>query len=222
MGGQKIGILGLDDQKKPSDGREKTPFPAGFSDPGPIGEDDSDDAEELAGVPTVTAVNKVWDASARRTTPAIDGHGKTLQELKASLDASQGTHWGEGGGELNLDPTGKVKAGENVTLTLRGELINRIPNWVERDQATATAKAEWDRFIAKLKAHEECHVDIALKAFEKLAADFIGKKITEVNKMFLDAKKQLKDDQKALDDRTHNGQDMGVPCGDALLNTAIK
>jgi hypothetical protein len=61
-----------------------------------------------------------------------------------------------------------------------------------------------------------------LKAFEKLAADFIGKKITAVNKMFLDAKKQLKDDQKALDDSTHNGQDLGVACGDALLNTAIK
>jgi predicted secreted Zn-dependent protease len=217
-GGRKPGPIGLDPSET-GPGR----IGGGFSDPGPIGDDEPEEPEELAGaIPTVGDVQRVWSAASRRTTPEIEAHGATLADVKASLDGSQGPHWGEGGGELTMDQITGVKRGEKFTITLRGTLINRIPKWVERDKASAAAGAEWDRFIAKLKAHEECHVAIALKAFEKLADAYPGKKITDVDQMFLDAKKQLKKDQDELDSTTQNGQKTGDACGDALLNTAIK
>jgi hypothetical protein len=217
-GGRKPGPIGFEPS---TEGSASGKIGGGFAEPGPIGDDEPAEVEELSDIPTVGSVDRVWTATARQTTPAIEAHGANLAAVKASLDASQGQHWGEGGGELTMDKITGVKSGETFKITLRGTLINRIPNWVERDQASSGAKAEWDRFIGKLKAHEECHVAIALKAFEALADSYPGKKITEVNQMFLDAKKQLKQDQKDLDTNTQNGQKSGDPCGDALLNTAI-
>lgn len=183
-----------------------------------------EDAEELGTEPTCGNVVTVWDVNARRTTPEIKGSGATLAALKANLNASQGNHWGEGGGELTIDEIqGKFKPGDKFTVTLRGEFINRIPEWTDRNSATDAAKNEWDRFIGKLKTHEECHVTIARKAFEALAAEYPGTKITKVNELFLKRKKELKEAQKALDDpgKTDHGRKAGVPCGDAELDASI-
>lgn len=180
--------------------------------------------EELGTEPTCGNVVTVWDVNARRTTPEIKGSGATLAALKANLNASQGDHWGEGGGELTIDEIkGTFKPGDKFTVTLRGEFINRIPEWTDRASASDAAKKEWDRFIAKLKAHEECHVTIARKAFEALAAEYPGTKITKVNELFLKRKKELKEAQKELDSagNTDHGRKSGVPCGDALLDASI-
>lgn len=180
--------------------------------------------EELGTEPTCGNVVTVWDVNARRTTPEIKGSGATLAALKANLNASQGDHWGEGGGELTIDEIkGNFKPGDKFTVTLRGEFINRVPEWTDRNSASDAAKKEWDRFIGKLKAHEECHVKIARKAFEALAAEYPGVKITKVNELFLKRKAELKQAQKDLDDvsNTDHGRKAGVPCGDALLDASI-
>lgn len=215
-------VAGLDTAPTDPGGANELLAPRGtFVSPGPT--DTEDQAEELGDIPKCDKCDLVLDLAARKTTPAIHGKGTTLAALKKDLDASQGDHWGEGGGELNLDPTGSVKAGQGFTVTIRGELINRIPEWDDRAQATATAQAEWDRFIAKLKAHEECHVEIAKKAFQALQAAYPGTKITEVNAVFLKAKKDLKAKQVELDDTSHtdHGKKAGVACGDAELNASI-
>lgn len=180
--------------------------------------------EELSTEPTCGNVVKVWDVTARRTTPQIKGSGSTLAALKANLNASQGDHWGEGGGELTIDEVkGVFKPGDTFTVTLRGEFINRIPEWTDRNAASDAAKKEWDRFIGKLKAHEECHVTIARKAFEALATEYPGTKITKVNELFKKRKGELAQAQKDLDDvtNTDHGRKSGVPCGDALLDATI-
>lgn len=188
--------------------------------PGPIG---SDDAEALAGgIPTVGEVNRQWDVATRTTTPEIIASGATLADVKKSLDASQGKHWGEGGGRLTMDRVTGVKRGEKFTLTLRAALINRLPKWQDRDQASEAAKKEWDRFIAKLSQHEECHVAIAIEHFEQFARDVIGTKITELQTAFDAAQSALEGAQKKLDADTQNGTLAGVKCGDAELDASIK
>lgn len=195
----------------------------GFGDPGPIGGDDEAIALGATDVPIVKGVTKVWDTKARTTTPAIDAKGATLAEVKADLDASQGKHWGEGGGKLKMDDVPKtLKRGDTFVVTLRGEFINRIPKWVDRDKGSAAAKAEWDRFIGKLSEHEEGHVAIALKSFEDLATALVGVKITDLTKTFNDSQAALKADQKKMDTDTDNGTKAGVKYGDALLDTSIK
>jgi len=180
--------------------------------------------EELSTEPTCGNVVPVWDVNARRTKPEIKGSGATLAALKSNLNASQGDHWGEGGGDLTIDKvTGIFKPGDKFTVTLRGEFINRIPEWTDRNSATDAAKKEWDRFIAKLKAHEECHVAIARKAFDALAAEYPGTKITKVDELFKKRKGEIEQAQKDLDavSNTDHGRKAGVPCGDALLDATI-
>ena len=187
--------------------------------PGPL---NLDPPEELAETPTVGDVTKNWDTSKRTKTPEIHGKGATLADLKADLDASQGSHWGEGGGKLTMDPVTGVKAGETFTVKLNGEFIKRVPIWDDRATASSTAQREWDRFIAKLDAHEEGHVAIALAAFEKLATDLIGVKITDLATKVQQAQTSLTASQKKMDADTTNGMKSGVLYGDALLDAAIK
>ena len=187
--------------------------------PGPL---NLDPPEELAETPTVGSVTKNWDSSKRTKTPEIHGKGATLADLKANLDASQGSHWGEGGGKLTMDPVTGVKAGETFTVKLNGEFIKRVPIWDDRATASSTAQKEWDRFIAKLDAHEEGHVAIALAAFEKLATDLIGVKITDLATKVQQAQTSLTASQKKMDADTTNGMKSGVLYGDALLDAAIK
>ncbi|MCC6131972.1 MAG: DUF922 domain-containing protein [Acidobacteria bacterium] len=187
--------------------------------PGPL---NPEPPEELGGgIPTVGDVTKNWDTSKKTTTPEIHGKGTTLSDLKTNLDASQGKHWGEGGGKLTMDPVTGVKAGETFTVKLNGEFIKRLPIWDDKASASAAAQKEWDRFIGKLDAHEEGHIAIALAAFEKLATDLIGVKITELNTKVQKAQTDLTAAQKKMDTDTDNGMKSGVPYGDAVLNTSI-
>lgn len=223
MGGGRR-IAGLDSVPSEPGGANEKLAPRGvFVTPGPM--DDQDDVEELGGIPTCDKCDVIVDLNARRTTPEIHGKGITLAALKKDLDASQGEHWGAGGGEVTMDkiPEGSVKSGEKFTVTLRGELINRIPEWDDRASATPTAQAEWDRFIAKLQAHEECHVEIAKKAFTAIQKTLLGTRITVLEAVFAKAKKDLKAKQVQLDDTSHtdHGKKPGVACGDAELNAAI-
>ena len=215
-------IAGLDTAPTDPGGSNELKAPRGVF--VPAGPTDAEDVpEELGDIPKCDKCVLVVDMNARKSTPPIHGKGVKLSDLKKDLNASQGDHWGEGGGELNIDPTGTVKSGESFTVTLRGELINRIPEWDDRSSATATAQAEWDRFIAKLKAHEECHVEIAKTAFLALQASYPGTKITEVNSKFTKAKADLKKKQDELDDASHtdHGKKTGVACGDAELDASI-
>jgi len=185
---------------------------------GPIG--------QAANQPKVGEVEKKWDENKRRTTPKPVGEGVTLAALKASLDAkTPGHEWGKGGGELGVAPI-SVSAGEKTfTVTLVGTFVNIVPEWKAADQqkATATAKAEWERFIERLKNHEEGHVEIALKAFEALAKELIGKPISEVNSTCINAINDLKQAQVDFDapSETDHGMKKGHKYGDALLDASI-
>ena len=209
------GTLALGDLDSP-------PTRGGFGGPGPTG-DDGAIALGAGDVPIVKGVTKVWDTKARTTTPAINASGVTLAAVKADLDASQGKHWGEGGGKLAMDEVPKtLKRGDTFVVTLRGEFINRVPTWADRNQGSAAAQAEWDRFLAKLSEHEEGHVAAALASFEALATSLIGAKITDLGSLVAASQAALTTAQKKIDTDTDNGTKPSVKLGDALLDTSIK
>lgn len=181
---------------------------------------------QAANQPKVGKVEKKWDTTKRETTPKPVGEGVTLAALAKSLDAkTPGHEWGKGGGKLGMDPIRVSGSQKTFTVILRGTFINIIPEWkaADRQKATAPAKAEWERFIKKLKNHEEGHVEIALKAFEALAKELIGKPIGEVNSTIVEANKDLKQAQVDFDapGETDHGKKKGHKYGDALLDTTI-
>lgn len=189
------------------------PFPAtgGGALPKPSG------IELKAGDRIIKTVKKDWDASNPRTTPKIQVHGKDLKEVGKALLALPG-EWGQGGGQLLNDPVPDGDSPE-VEVTLHGNLVLRIVEWVEYGQASVKAKANWDAMIAKLKIHENKHLSNAVEAAEKCRNDLIGKEILQMPGIVTKANAALKSVQDALDTATDHGTKENVPFGDVLLDT---
>jgi hypothetical protein len=218
MSDQRIpGPDGTDPPFAGSRGCDAAPFPRGGSAlPGPGGVDRPIPLDIRR---TVKDVIKDWDAARPKDTKDIPVSGKSLAEVAKALNKLP--EWGQGGGALQNDaiPPGNTT---EVTVTLHGNLRLRLPKWKEYDKASVAAKAEWDRMIKKLRAHEQRHVDIAVEEAEKLAKALIGCEINEVAQMVTDANKALKGRQDQLDADTESGSKPGVPYGDVELDTSIE
>ena len=213
MGGLKSGLLGSDPPQSDSSGDD--PFsPLGGGDaPGPIGLDARRSVQRI-----IAAVTKDWDPPAPRTTPEIIVRGATLAAAARDLDALG--EWGQAGGSLRADP---IAAGTstNLTVNLRGNLVYRLPQWTGYDRASAAAKAEWDRMMTKLRAHEDRHLAIAIEEGDRLAGELVGHEIGEIAAMVTKANRRMRQRQDQLDTSTDHGARTGVPFGDVVLDTSI-
>jgi len=189
------------------------PFPAtgGGALPVPGG------TELKAGDRIIKRVKRDWDANSPRTTPAIQVHGKTLEEVGKGLNALPG-EWGQGGGILRNDPVPEGTSAE-VEVTLHGNLVYRIVEWVEYSTGSTKGKANWDAMIAKLKVHEDKHLANAIAAAEQCANDLIDKEILQLAGIVTKANTALQAVQDALDTATDHGAKANVPYGDVILDT---
>ena len=99
-----------------------------------------------------------------------------------------------------------------------------MPTWSGYARASAGAKAEWDRMVRKLAAHEDRHVAIAIEEAEQLAKDLIGKEISDIARMVTDANARMQARQDELDDPSHtdHGAKRGVQYGNVNLDITIK
>ena len=167
----------------------------------------------------VTKVIKDWEPPTPRTTPQITVSGATLADVAKQLNKMP--EWGEGGGSLRADP---IPAGTSPTVTvdLHANLVLRMPEWKEHSSASAAARKEWDRMFAKLKIHEERHVEIAIEESDKCAKALIGTDITKVASMVTNANRTMASRQRKLDKVTKHGSKAGVKFGDVFLDITIK
>ena len=184
--------------------------------PGPIGLD--------APIPMdtqriVAKVVKDWDPPQPRTTPEIVVGGKTLKEAGRELDKLD--EWGQGGGMLRTD---SIPAGTSTNLTVNAQanLVHRLPRWTGYGAASTAAKAEWDRMVAKLKVHEDRHMQIAIEEADRLATDLVGVEIGKIARMVTEANRRMAKRQQELDKDTQNGSKPGVTFGDVTLDISIK
>jgi hypothetical protein len=214
MGGTKMPIAGLRADSG-SAAPDDVSILGGGDAPGSIG---VDDAIPLDVSRTIKSVTKDWEPPRPTTTPEIVVHGATIPEVFASLNsANPGGEWGSAGGVLRTDaiPDGNDT---NLTLAVHAGLILRLPRWAEYGTASATKKAEWDRMFAKLTAHENRHMAIAIEEANQLARDLIGKAVSQVPALVTEANRRMQARQERLDADTENGAKPGVPFGDVILN----
>ncbi len=215
MGGVKSPVLGTD---SPRAGGAEDPFSAlGGADPaGPIGLDARGSQAVQRIIATVT---KDWDPPAPSNAPEIVAGGATLKDAARALDAL--SEWGQAGGGLRADP---IAAGTstNLTVHLHGHLVYRLPRWTGYDRASAAAKAEWDRMLGKLRAHEDRHLAIAIEEADRLASDLVGREIGEIADLVTAANRRMRARQDQLDTDTDHGAKAGVPFGDVDLDTSIQ
>jgi hypothetical protein len=87
--------------------------------------------------------------------------------------------------------------------------------------ASAAAKAEWDRMMEKLKAHEQRHMDIAIQHGNALVQELVGNDMSVIAQMVTDRNRQMAADQQQLDADTDHGSKPGTPYGDVFLDTSI-
>lgn len=195
--------------------RQQTEAPpgSGFTDPGPVGMD--------APIPLVARiiakVNDDWHPPAPNTTPTISLTADTLEDLGKLLPKGE---WGQGGGSLRSTPI-PVGTSSNLTVELHGNLVLRLPEWTNASSASTAAQREWNRMIAKLTAHEQRHVDIAIEEFDKVGPSLVGKDIDQIVSTVTAANAAAKKRQDDLDTATDHGQKKGVPYGDVFLDTSI-
>jgi hypothetical protein len=172
----------------------------------------------MTGERNVTRVVKDWEPPAPRTTPEIVVAGRTLADAGAAIDRLN--EWGEGGGRLRAERI-PVGTSASVTVTLHANLILRMPRWTGYAHASTAARAEWDRMIGRLQAHENRHMAIAVEEADNLARALMGVEIAEIAQMVTDANRTLQDRQDQLDTDTEHGARAGVPYGDVILDTSI-
>jgi hypothetical protein len=216
MGGTKSAILGLEPTSNNAPASDDPSLRWGGNDkPGAIG---VDEAIPLDLQRMIAKVTKDWEPPNPRSTPEIVVHGKTIPEVFNSLNNAQPSgEWGQGGGQLQADDPGPGNS-TNLTISVHAGLVYRLPKWAEYDSASAGKKGSWDRMFAKLKAHEDRHLAIAIEEANKLAADLVGKEIRQIPSLVTAANNRMQSRQIKLDSDTQNGARAGVPFGDVILD----
>ena len=119
--------------------------------------------------------------------------------------------------KTDLDGNSKVlKAAVTVTETVT------LPKWTKYDKQCDRHKAEWDRFSAALKTHEDSHVAIDRKWFENITSKLIGLKDSDVDAKLAAIQAQAQKDNEDYDTAnghgTKNGTniDAGIRCSDKV------
>lgn len=166
----------------------------------------------------ITAVTNDWTPPQPRATPEIVVRGATLAEVAAALDRL--AEWGEAGGSLRTDRV-PVGTSASVTVAIHANLVFRLPRWANYANASPAAKAEWDRMIGFLRAHEQRHLDIAIEEANNLARDLVGQEIGQIPSMVTEANRRMHDRQVELDNNTDHGARPGVAYGNVMLDTTI-
>lgn len=171
----------------------------------------------------VTQVDCDWVPTPKPNTDPIPVSAANLADLAVALGKLNEA--GEGGGRLRVD---KVPIGTSaaVTVTLHGNLVNRVVEWKGYDTASAAARAHWDKVIANLKRHEQRHMEIAIEEGNDLAKLLIGHKIgstpTITDKVDA-ANTRMQQRQDVLDSaaESDHGRKKGHPFGDCNIDTTI-
>ena len=166
----------------------------------------------------ITSVTKDWDPPSPRSTPELVVRGRTLADVFDALNRLP--EWGEGGGMLRTDRV-SVGTSTSVAVAAHGNLVMRLPRWADYAAASTAAKAEWDRMMVRLRAHEQRHLDIAIEEANNLARDLVGHEIGDIPDMVTEANRRLHDRQEELDHDTDHGAKSGVTYGNVDLDTSI-
>jgi hypothetical protein len=131
--------------------------------------------------------------------------GATLADVAALLPEDE---WGR----CEWDFTHSFESTEGTITRVDVTLTRRIvmPRWVERDQAPAAERAEWDRMVRNLRTHENGHATRARTWAPRLKQRMLNQPESEeanIKETFL-TDHQAEQDQ--YDTDTHHGQTQGV------------
>jgi hypothetical protein len=208
MGGTRAALLGTEAGARA--GTEDYDVLGGGDPPGTLGID----APVAMSTGKIEDVRKDWDPDSPKYTDPIIVSGATIDQVLAALNRLP--EWGKGGGILKLDIPADFSRTHSVTLS--ANLVRRLPQWKQYDNARDAEKAAWNHMFRKLTDHEDRHVEIAVEEANRLAQELIGQSTAEAVKTVRTANRRLEGRQKKLDDETDHGAKPGVKYGDVIMD----
>jgi hypothetical protein len=97
---------------------------------------------------------------------------------------------------------------DSVTINVSIEL--EMPSWSPPSSMLPRAQAEWTRWYAALRAHEQGHIDLVHQLFDGLATRILGQPLRTGKQLFETAKTTLGGRSRAYDGRTGHGTKQGT------------
>jgi predicted secreted Zn-dependent protease len=85
-----------------------------------------------------------------------------------------------------------------------------LPAWSNRHKRSASARAEWDRFAAATRQHEQGHLDVMKPYYDGVCKAAIGKSRAQSEQLAHDAHKEAVKASREYDVRTDHGQKTGT------------
>lgn len=104
---------------------------------------------------------------------------------------------------------------DSVTINVSIDL--QMPSWSPPASMLPKARAEWTRWYAALRAHEQGHIDLVHQLFDGLAAKILGKTVRAGQQLFATARTSLAAQSRAYDTRTGHGTRQGT-----VMNAGIE
>jgi hypothetical protein len=104
---------------------------------------------------------------------------------------------------------------DSVTIAVSIDL--QMPSWSPPSTMLPKARAEWTRWYAALRAHEQGHIDLVHQLFDELAKRILGTPVATGQQLFANAKASLATKSKAYDARTGHGTKQGT-----VMNVSIE
>lgn len=172
-------------------------------------------AEPMSDTRKITRVSKDWGDPPTPTltnTPKIGG--ATLKEALAELEKL--SEWGTGGGNLSAPDGGAITLtttdGKNYAAEIHGDFFMTLPEWTGYAKATKQQQQAWDTMIAKLRKHENEHVQIAYRNAQKLVRTLTNLPVDQAAQKIADAQQAGQDAQDDFDSAAktdHGKNDFG-------------
>lgn len=97
---------------------------------------------------------------------------------------------------------------DSVTISVSIDL--EMPSWSPPAAMLPRARAEWTRWYAALRAHEQGHIDLVHQLFDGLAGRILGTRVATGQRLFEGAKASLAARSRAYDARTGHGTRQGT------------
>jgi predicted secreted Zn-dependent protease len=141
-------------------------------------------------------VRREWDESDPVTEPPWEVSGKTVAEVRESLE-DLGAEWGKGGGTFYAKFVDEEDG--SVTAVVYAQFVKILPTWKDEEDAEADAKARWKTMMKALERHEQRHVDIALEAVKEFADSLPGTLCSGIVNRHAQAEKKMQTAQKRFD-----------------------
>jgi hypothetical protein len=110
----------------------------------------------------------------------------------------------------SLDMKYTASRGPIDSVAITAAITLEMPDWTPPPAMLPRAKAEWERWYAALRAHEQGHIDLVHAHFDGLAKRMLGCSPGKGRAMFEAAKATLSQDSAAYDKSTDHGRNAGT------------